>query len=896
MLNLESQRACKLTCDQVADFMRVDVKRGLPHDEVAARCKMYGKNEFDAEDEESLLSKYLDQFKNPLIILLLISAGVSLLMQHYDDAISITLAIVIVVTVAFVQEYRSEKSLEALNKLVPYGCHCIRDGRIDDLPAAELVPGDLVFFSIGDRVPADVRLLEAVDLQIDESSLTGETKTSSKYSAVITEGTLSSVADRRNMAFLGTLVRVGRGKGIVTGTGAHSEFGHVFHTMQGMETRKTPLQMRMDDLGKKLSAFSFGIIGLIMLIGLLQRRNMVEMFTIGVSLAVAAIPEGLPIVVTVTLALGVIRMAGRKAIVKKLPAVEALGSATVVCSDKTGTLTENKMCVTDIYVHADHIAAKVTGTGYETKGQILSERFVQTPPVINALLLTANLCNNSQLRDDDVFGQPTEGALLVMCIKGGLEEQRDKHERTYEMPFNSDQKWMAVKCSGIFHAKGSTDAILDRCTTYMCRDGSTAPLTSMDRTEINNMTRQMSLQGQRIISFAQGQDTGSLTFIGLVAIVDPPREGVSDSISLLLTSGVKVTMITGDAQPTAEAIAEKLGFFDRNVHVSLSGAEIDAMSDYDLQSKIEATRVFYRTSPRHKMRIVGAYQAHGEVVAMTGDGVNDAPALKLADIGVAMGKSGTDVAKEAADMILVDDNFSTIMYAIEEGKGIAYNINNFLRFQLSTSVAALSLITLSTLVGFENPLNAMQILWINILMDGPPAQSLGLEPVTLEVMKRPPRDPKAPIITRSLIINVLTAATLIVSGTLYVYWSESSDAFSTRDTTMTFTTFVFFDMFNALSCRSPDRSVFQLGLTTNTPFLYAVGGSIIGQLCVVYFPPLQAVFQTESLSLWDLLFITSIASSVFVVDELRKWFANRALRHQAHPPSSPRPLTSVNVL
>eukprot|EP00053_Salpingoeca_punica_P012094 m.107876 g.107876 ORF g.107876 m.107876 type:complete len:900 (+) comp15852_c0_seq7:248-2947(+) len=885
--SLTSEDASGMSNLDVLTSLRSDADVGLSSDEARRRLDVFGHNELQVEEDDPLWKKYLEQFKEPLIGMLLVSAAISLLMGQYDDAISITVAIIIVVTVAFVQEYRSEKSLHELNKLVPHRCHVLRDGKVNDTMAVTLVPGDIVVFTVGDRVPGDVRLLESIELELDESSLTGETHTRSKHTAAITDGGNRQLADRKNMAFMGTLVRNGRGKGVVTATGHKTEFGLVFHIMKDVEEQRTPLQKNMDELGKKLSLFSFCIIGVIMIIGLIQRKDMMQMFTISVSLAVAAIPEGLPIVVTVTLALGVMRMAKRNAIVKRLPAVEALGSANVICSDKTGTLTENKMTVTDLYVPYLRQVAKVTGTGYSTtNGRVLVDGVAvdTTQPLFSRLLMVANLCNNAQLRGEEVLGSPTEGALLVAAAKLGFSDLRDKFERTAEMPFSSDTKYMAVRCNNRqgrewYFVKGASQVVLDMASTYFVPDKDPARLDGTHLKDIHERAAEMASRGLRVLAFAQGERLDNMTFVGLAGVMDPPRPGVKESIEALQRSCVKVAMITGDMKETAESIASSLGFFT-DQDLSLSGGEIQTMTPTELANIINRVTVFYRTSPHHKMAIVKALQSDGHIVAMTGDGVNDAPALKLADIGVAMGQTGTDVAKEAADMILVDDNFVTIMAAIEEGKGIAYNIRNFLRFQLSTSVAALALITISTLMGTPSPLNAMQILWINILMDGPPAQSLGVEPVSRDIMSKPPRRAKDPIITTRLIINVIVAASIIVSGTLMVFWRERWDnVVTSRDTTMTFTTFVFFDMFNALSCRSQDKSIFEIGLFTNTMFLWAVGGSLLGQLCVIYFPPLQRVFQTEALSFMDLVFIIILTSSIFIVDEIRKFMNGK----QAYP-------------
>lgn len=893
MQELSSEAASQLPVDDVLHALQSDAEQGLSEAEVARRMHVFGPNEFGEEEAEPLWRKYIEQFKEPLILLLLGSAAVSIFMGQYDDAVSITLAIVIVVTVAFVQEYRSEKALEELNKLVPPRCHVLRAGHVHDILARDLVPGDVVPFAVGDRIPADLRLIEVVDLEVDESMLTGEMEPRTKQTKAITDGMQRQLAERRNVAFLGTLVRTGRGRGVVTTIAEKSEFGLIFRMIKEVEDPRTPLQHSMDDLGKRLSIFSFGVIGLIMLVGLLQGRDMVRMFTIGVSLAVAAIPEGLPIVVTVTLALGVMRMSKKNAIVRKLPAVEALGSATIVCSDKTGTLTENSLTITQAYTHHNTALAEVTRPSYKDSGCVVVDGNVADPsthPALTRLFTTGCLCNNAFVRDGKILGNALEGALLVAMHKFGMADVRDQHPRSSEQAFSSDSKTMSVVCTGpagrTVHLKGMPEAVIQNCLTYWT-PGEPRVLTDADRTQILEVSTKMACAGLRVIGLAQGTEAGKLSFVGLVGALDPPRNGVCESIAQLQQAGVSVVMITGDMKETAESIGSQLGLFDARLHRSMAGSDIDALSPSALAAEVQSVRIFYRTAPKHKLDIIRAFKSLGHVVAMTGDGVNDAPALKQADIGVAMGKSGTDVAKEAADLILVDDNFSTIMTAIEEGKSIAHNIRNFLRFQLSTSVAALTLISISTVAGFPAPLNAMQILWINILMDGPPAQSLGVEPVDPDIMSLPPRNAKESMITRHLVSCVLTTASMIVAGTLYVFWRESSadNVITARDTTMTFTTFVCFDMFNALSCRSQTKSIFQIGLFSNKPFLWAVGGSLLGQLGVIYFPPLQRVFQTEALFLADLFFIVMLASSVFVMDELRKFFSAPAKPRPAYNPS-----------
>ncbi|XP_007528427.1 calcium-transporting ATPase type 2C member 2 isoform X2 [Erinaceus europaeus] len=891
---LTPKEASKCHQEDLAKAFCVDLQHGLSEFSVAQRRLVHGWNEFVADNSDPVWKKYLDQFKNPLILLLLASALVSVLTKEYEDAISITMAVLIVVTVAFIQEYRSEKSLEELTKLVPPECNCIREGKLQHLLARDLVPGDIVSLEIGDRIPADIRLTEVTDLLVDESSFTGEAEPCSKTDApLVGSGDLTTLS---NIVFMGTLVQYGKGQGVVIGTGERSQFGEVFKMMQAEETPKTPLQKSMDKLGKQLTLFSFGIIGLIMCIGWLQGKQLRSMFTIGVSLAVAAIPEGLPIVVMVTLVLGVLRMAKKRVIVKKLPIVETLGCCNVICSDKTGTLTANEMTVTQL-VTSDGLHAEVSGVGYNGKGTIYllpSREVIKefSNVSVGRLVEAGCVANNAIIRKDTVMGQPTEGALVALAMKMNLSDIKDSYVRKKEIPFSSEQKWMAVACSpqneeqeDIYFMKGAFEEVIQHCTMYN-HGGIPLPLTPQQRAFYLQEEKRMGSLGLRVLALASGPELGKLTFLGLMGIIDPPRAGVKEAVQVLSESGVSVKMITGDALETALAIGRHIGLCNGKLK-ALSGEEVESMEQGQLAKQVGKVSVFFRTSPKHKLKIIKALQESGAVVAMTGDGVNDAVALKSADIGIAMGQTGTDVSKEAANMILVDDDVSAIMNAVEEGKGIFHNIKNFVRFQLSTSISALSLITLSTVCDLPSPLNAMQILWINIIMDGPPAQSLGVEPVDKDALRQPPRNIGDTILSRALILRILLSAAVIISGTLFVFWKEipADKASTPRTTTMTFTCFVFFDLFNALTCRSQTKLIFEVGFLRNRMFLYSVLGSLLGQLAVIYIPPLQKVFQTENLGAWDLLLLTGLASSVFIVSELLKLFerlCSRARKTQSH--------------
>lgn len=896
---------CTMSVEETLYKLGTDAKIGLPSSgDAMKRRQYYGTNEITVEDDESLVKKFLSNFvEDRLILLLMGSAVLSIFLGNIDDAISITMAIVIVVTVGFVQEYRSEKSLEALNKLVPQECHLIRGGQESHVLATNLVPGDLVHFKIGDRIPADLRIIECVDLTIDESNLTGETEPVHKSTKAVSRDSFNDqpnsivpVAERTNIAYMGTLVKEGNGRGIVVGTGRETSFGTVFEMMSSIEKPKTPLQLTMDKLGKDLSLVSFIVIGIICLLGILQGRSWLEMFQISVSLAVAAIPEGLPIIVTVTLALGVLRMAKRKAIVRRLPSVETLGSVNFICSDKTGTLTSNHMTVSKIWCLGS-MDNKLNVLSLDKNSNTNLKNYLTED--IRSTLLCSNLCNNASYSNEHAkfLGNPTDVALLEQLTKFDLSDVRSQYTKLKELSFNSKRKMMATKIQDnekkvTLFVKGAFEKILEKSVSYVTDKGKVEKLTKNQKDVIFETANSLASEGLRVLAFAKKpltdtssklaeDDISNMIFTGLVGMNDPPRPSVKFAIEQFLQGGIHIIMITGDSENTAVNIARQIGIpvIDPKLSV-LTGDKLNEMSDDQLANVIGHVNIFARATPEHKLNIVRALRKRGDVVAMTGDGVNDAPALKLADIGVSMGRMGTDVAKEASDMILTDDDFSTILTAIEEGKGIFNNIQNFLSFQLSTSIAALSLVALSTLFGLPNPLNAMQILWINILMDGPPAQSLGVEPVDHEVMKKPPRKRTDKILTPDLLKRLIGTATCIILGTVYVFVKEMAEdgQVTDRDTTMTFTCFVFFDMFNALACRHTSKSIFEIGIFTNKMFNLAVGFSILGQMCAIYIPFFQRIFKTESLSIGDLFFLAFISSSVFIIDEIRKYW----MRKNAH--------------
>lgn len=891
---------CTLSVEESVHSLGTDAFKGLPsQSDIKQRREQYGNNEICSDEEEPLWKRFLSMFVgDPLILLLIGSSLISFFMGNIDDAVSITLAIVIVVTVGFVQEYRSEKSLEALNRLVPDQCRLIRCGQESKVLASDLVPGDLVRFGVGDRIPADLRIVEAVDLSIEESNLTGENEPVHKSASPVDKevyqenaGSIVPISERSCIAFMGTLVREGHGRGIVVGTAKNTAFGKVFEMMNSIEKPKTPLQSAMDKLGKDLSHMSFVVIGIICLIGVIQGRSWLEMFQISVSLAVAAIPEGLPIIVTVTLALGVLRMAKRRAIIRRLPSVETLGSVNVICSDKTGTLTANHMTVSKVW-SLGSMSNKSNILNLEKSANGNLKKHLTDD--VKATLRIGSICNNSTYSHEHAkfLGNPTDIAILEVLRKFGLEDERQSVARTDEISFNSKRKFMAVRVKesngrAMIYVKGAYEKILEKATHFVSSENKSIKLDDSLRRVISDTADSLASDGLRTLAFARLEvpsnssqklgedDIKGLAFAGLLGMNDPPRPSVKAAVERLSEGSVHIIMITGDAENTAVNIARQIGIPILNPETAvLSGDKLDDMSEDQLASIIDHVNIFARATPEHKLNIVKALQKRGDIVAMTGDGVNDAPALKLADIGVSMGKMGTDVAKEASDMVLTDDDFSTILTAIEEGKGIFNNIQNFLTFQLSTSVAALSLVAISTALKLPNPLNAMQILWINILMDGPPAQSLGVEPVDHEVMKKPPRKRTDAILTKDVFKRLLQSAAFIIAGTIYVFIKEMTEdgEITARDTTMTFTCFVFFDMFNALSCRHSTKSIFEVGIFANNMFNYAVGFSLLGQVCAIYMPFFQRIFKTERLSLGDLFFLFTISSTVFIADELRKLY------------------------
>ncbi|MDO9601884.1 MAG: HAD-IC family P-type ATPase [Rhodocyclaceae bacterium] len=866
----------------VAATLKVDPAAGLTASDAAARLASHGPNQLAEKPPRPAWLKFLDQFKNFLVIVLLGAAVLAGAVGELKDAIVIAIVVLLNATLGFFQEHRAEAALAALKNMLAPIARVRRDGHAALIPAVDLVPGDILLLEAGDRIPADARVLHAHAGEVAEAALTGESHAVAKNPQAVEEK--SALAERRGMVFMNTVVTRGRIEAIVTATGMHTEMGKIAGMLAEAAESATPLQVQLDRLGKRLAAIAGVVVGLIFVIGILRGDDLVKTAMTAIALAVAAIPEGLPAVVTVTLALGMHRMAKRHAIVKKLAAVETLGCTTVICSDKTGTLTLNQMTARRIYYMGRRFA--VSGEGYRGEGQI-SAADGQPAPALDSLRKPAVLCADARIHDGELIGDPTEGALLALAAKtmpdGAIESISERQPRITEIPFDSAHKFMAT-----FHhdgavvrmwVKGAPDVLLARASRWL---GATAEqaLDDAARTEFAAQNAAFAEEALRVLALA-GRDipaaefdpagdlmiwANELTLIGLVGIIDPPRPEAREAIHVCHTAGVAVKMITGDHRVTAAAIARDLGL----VGAVREGREIEGLAGEALADFVERTVVFARVSPEHKLRIVKALQAQGHVVAMTGDGVNDAPALKTADIGVAMGITGTEVTKEAATLVLTDDNFASIVHAVEEGRTINDNIVKFVRFQLSTNIGAILTVLGAPLFGIPTPFTAIQILWVNIIMDGPPAMTLGVEPARPGIMRSKPRQPDANILTASRLTRLMFYGLTMAVGTLTAYaWGERTGGHAYA-VTLAFTTFVLFQFFNIFNARNEHRSAFNRQFFSNGKLWLALAGVVGLQVLVVHWAPAQAIFDTVDLSLRDWLWSTAIASSTLLLEETRK--------------------------
>jgi Ca2+-transporting ATPase len=833
----------------------------------------------------------ISQFKNFLIILLLAAAVVSALLGEAADSIIILLIVILSGVLGLFQEYRAEKAIEALKQMAAPTARVVRNGSTSLIQASKIVPGDIILLQTGDGIPADSRLIESFNLKMDEASLTGESTPVLKLTDTMTEEAL--VADRKNMVYMGTSVSYGRGKAVVTATGMGTELGRIAGMLGHIEREKTPLQLNLDRLGVWIGIITMIVVAFVSILGVLSGFDVVEMFIWGVALAVAAIPEALPAVVTVCLALGVRRMVKRHALVRKLPSVETLGATTIICSDKTGTLTHDEMTVRNIYV--DGRIIEVTGAGYEPVGDFINGDTKIKPEentTVGNLLIISALCNDSELVNENstwhIKGDPTEGALIVLAAKGGISKQEmgKRYRRSDEIPFSSERKMMTTIYStpdGVYaYSKGAPEVILNSCNSIF-REGYVVEFEGNEKEQILEVVKTLASRAQRVLAISQkpfkdsysvNEAEKEMVFVGLVGMIDPPREEVKTAIATCKRAGIKTVMITGDHQLTGCAIAEELGLFGKG-EIALNGAKLESLNDKELDRIVENVSVYARVTPAHKMRIIDALKKKGHVVAMTGDGVNDAPALKAADIGIAMGITGTAVSKEASDMILTDDNFASIVSAIEEGRNIFKNIRNFVLYGLGCHIGEVLIVLIAMLAWQELPLVAIQILWINLITDGLPPMALSVEPPDKALMMQPPRRQDEGIITKRLLFYGLAVGVLIAVQALLLFRWSLGDADLLKARTMVFTLIVISMMFNAFNWRSERLSLLEIGIFSNRTLLYAVGSTILLQLLVIYAPMLNGPFNTVPLGLVDWTIIMLLASTTLIFVEVAKFVESR---------------------
>ena len=879
---------------------------GLDAEEAQARLERYGANELAAGKKISVWSILLRQFTNLLILILLAAIAVSFFLGENLDAYVILAIVLACVGLGFFQEYRAEKAAAALQKLAAPEATVVREGEEQSIPAGEVVPGDVLLLHTGDRVAADARLLEVINLKADEALLTGESTAASKNPAPVADPGLA-VADRKCMVFGGTVITYGRGRAVVTATGMDTEFGKIARMLAGVAEHKTPLEARMAGIGRVLSVICLTVAVGASLLGVLRGHSWLEMLIWGISLAVAAVPESLPAVVTGALAIGTTRMARKNAIVKRLPAVETMGCTTVICTDKTGTLTKNEMTVRRLFLDGEVV--DVSGTGYEPAGAFAIGGAVVSPgdhPVLAESARIAMLCNDAGLMEAGgnwtVRGDPTEGALLVLGRKAGLDPEalRLEFPRVAEIPFSSDLKRMSTFHHGpdevVMYVKGAPGRLLPRASMILTAQGE-RNLTPQDREAVQNQADAMGNEALRVLGLAYRRlpavpDLESaaadpeLVWAGLVGMIDPPRPEARQAVNQCRQAGIRVIMITGDHPVTAAAVAREVGLIPPGTksHPVITGPELNQMSDPELKEALGEARVFARVDPEHKLRLVNILKAQGEVVAMTGDGVNDAPALKRADIGVAMGITGTEVTKETAAMILADDNFATLVAAVEEGRAIFDNIKKYLLFLLSCNLSEILVLTGAFFVGLPLPLIALQILWVNLTTDGLPALALGVDPKAPDIMSRPPRPPAEGVFSPNVIALLgtialyLTALLIPMFGYYYAYnpWGlREPEMVLTEARTMVFITLVLMQLVNAFNCRSDYLSLFKVGVLGNRFLILAVLVSLAMMVMVIEWDPLSRLFHTTPLRWQDWVLAAGLSLTLVPVVELTKWVFRR---------------------
>ncbi len=862
-------------------------RSGLSETEARTRLLQYGLNELKAKKKTSPIVVFFRQFLSPLIYVLLAAVIVSVVVEHFIDAAVITGVLLLNAVIGLIQETRAERAMEALQEMAAPKARIRRDGSIKQIPARELVPGDILLLETGDKVPTDARLIEVSNLKVNEAALTGESMSVDKHTRALSEA--APVVERRNLVYMGTVVTYGRAIAVVVTTGMSTEIGKIAAAIQEIKPERTPLQKSVSKLSRYIIVFFFGILALLVVVGILRGLGWLDVFLLAVAAAVSAIPEGLPAVVTVVLAMGMRTMAKRNAIIRKLVAVETLGSAAVICSDKTGTLTLNEMTVQRLYVDGQWI--EVTGEGYEPWGELSRDGHEVSPGSGKALSLHLRigaLCNDALLSCERgfcrIYGDPTEGALVVVAAKAGMD--KEKLEKTFprldEIPFQSEQQYMATlhpRDGGrVVYVKGAVERLLSLSKYHLKGDGA-VPLGEDDAQAILEANTAMAREAMRVIATAyidlpssfeelrEEDIRGNLVFVGLAGMADPPREEAKAAVKLCKQAGIKVLMITGDNKITAESIAHQL---DMPKGRAITGAELQGMSDEELSQQVDFISVFARIDPLHKLRIVNALKSHGHIVAMTGDGVNDAPALKAADIGIAMGITGTDVAREASDMVLADDNFASVVAAVEEGRAIFNRLRNVIFFLLSTNLGELlALILTISLVG-KAPLLAIQIIWVNLVTDTAAAIPLGLEQKFGDELKQPPRHPKVGLIYPGLLLRIGFMAILMGVGILLIFnWAYARVSLE-EARTIAFCSLVTFEWFRAFNARSDEYTVFRLGIFRNHWLVISILVAVMLQLAVVYLPFLQVAFSTVPLAIdkWGIAILAG--GSLFIIEETRK--------------------------
>ncbi|MCC6146550.1 MAG: cation-translocating P-type ATPase [Anaerolineaceae bacterium] len=905
-----------LAAEEVLEKLETPQKSGLTSEEVERRQHQYGLNELIEKARPSFLRMLFNQFNNFIILLLIIAAAISAVLGEWVDAGAIFAIVLLNALLGVVQERRAEEALTSLKKMAAPDAQVIRDGRRLTIPARELVPGDVVFLETGNHIPADIRLLDTVNLRVEEAALTGESLPVEKSAGLQLQEDVP-LGDWKNTAFMGTVITYGRGKGVVVSTGMNTQLGLIANMLQSVEEEVTPLQQRLDSLGKLLGWGALIICGLVFVLGLIRAdqitlETITGMFMVAISLAIAAVPEGLPAVVTITLAMGMREMVHRHALIRRLASVETLGSATIICTDKTGTLTQNKMTVTRLW--ADNHSFEITGNGHSPQGEFLldNKRIDINNYRAAAHTLWVGVLNNDASLEDvsseggaaayRMIGDPTEGSILIAAAKAGTAAPSllEAYPRREEIPFDSARKRMLTlhsvqqpdpddlspfarldgKQSYALTVKGAPDIVLNLCKQYVQMDGSLAPLDEPARQRILAANDAMTFDALRVLGLAyrvlptRPSQVNSevlekdLVFAGMVGMIDPARPEVSPALKTAQQAGIRTIMITGDYPNTANAIAKTIGLLRPNGRL-LTGGELTDMDDRTLQEAVVHTDVFARVSPEHKMRIVDALRANNQVVAMTGDGVNDAPAIKRADIGVAMGITGTDVAKQTADMVLTDDNYASIVSAIEQGRIIYSNIRKFVYYLLSCNLAEIAIIFLATLFTGRSPLAAIQILWLNLVTDGAPALALANEKGDPDIMKQPPRPPKEPIINRHMRIGIMVQTIAIAAVTLIAFYiGLSSGEHYEFAETMAFVTLSTSELLRAYTARSEYYSLFKIGVFSNKWMNIGVVVSLILILLIVYVPFLQPIFETTPLG-WEqwleilpLLVIPSLAAEL----------------------------------